>query len=66
MVACGGSLGSMFMQYSLGLEASSLPSFSIIILGTNVSVESGWMLKAISLPRFKPISSTHSFGSDIM
>ena len=62
----GVSLGSMFMKYSLGLLPLSLPSFSIIVLGTSVSVESGWMLKAISLPRFSPMSSTHSFGRDMM
>ena len=62
----GVSLESMFMKYSLGLEASSRPSFSIIILGTKVSVESGCMLKAISLPLFRPMSSTHSFGREIM
>ena len=62
----GVSFGSMVMKYSLGLEASSLPSFSIIILGTKVSVESGWMLNAISLPHFNPMSSTHSLGRDMM
>src|SRR5208283_4725957 len=61
-----GSFASTFMKYSLSLDGLSLPSFSLIFLGTRFSVESGWMLKAISLPRFNSRSWTHSLGRDIM